>query len=350
MFADTKALKIPEGDVVKVEWNGVVLWELQTSKPVVLEVAKVTSNTYAGETLYENEEFILLDIYPKTNGTVNVTYGGLTKTITDTSGAESPNAQQVYFGTFNGVSDSVATPASGELVIEGEYENFGCGTYQLTEKTISKGYASCITTVTDCGDIKEIVSYAFYGNTNLTTIQLPEGITSIGSNAFYGCTNLTLNSLPNSVTHIGDYAFKECFNVNIRQLPSNLVSIGDSAFLMSEGLPKDGATTAFSILAMYGATIILPETIQSIGDDAYRTAYSEMDTETMYSSYISEIVILATTPPTISKDTFGNYFANKIVTGNVLSQIKVTVPAGCGDAYRNADVWKSNTDNIVEAS
>ena len=95
--------------------------------PVILEVEKITSDTYASATTYTGEQFILLDIYPKTNGTVKVTYGGLTKTITDTSGAAEPNAQQVFFGTFNGVSDSVTTPASGTLTIEGKYAAFGIG-------------------------------------------------------------------------------------------------------------------------------------------------------------------------------------------------------------------------------
>jgi hypothetical protein len=31
MFANTKALKIPQGDVVKIEANGVVLWEMPSS-------------------------------------------------------------------------------------------------------------------------------------------------------------------------------------------------------------------------------------------------------------------------------------------------------------------------------
>ncbi len=42
---------------------------------------------------------------------------------------------------------------------------------------------------------------------NLTSVTIPEGITSIGDNAFSGCANLTQIRLPNSVTHIGDSAF-----------------------------------------------------------------------------------------------------------------------------------------------
>ena len=131
-FATLKGLTIPEGVVTQItDASGRVLWMVQSDSgvPVILEVEKITSDTYAGETTYTAEEFILLDIYPKTNGTVSVTYGGLTKTITDTSGAEEPNAQQVFFGTFNGVSDSVTTPASGTLKISGDYQ----GRYYLTK-------------------------------------------------------------------------------------------------------------------------------------------------------------------------------------------------------------------------
>ena len=104
-FSTLQGLTIPEGVVTEIKDDrGRVIWAVSGGDKVILQVAKITSNTYAGETTYENEEFILLDIYPKTNGTVTVTYGGLTKTIKDTSGAAEPNAQQVVFGTFNGVT------------------------------------------------------------------------------------------------------------------------------------------------------------------------------------------------------------------------------------------------------
>ena len=156
--------EIPEGKVIKVEdADGRVIWMLPSSgKPVILQVEKITSDTYAGETTYTGEQFILLDIYPKTNGTVKVTYGGLTKTIKDTSGAEEPNAQQVFFGTFNGVADSVETPASGELTIEGSYRAFGIGSFQKGSKSTNVGYCSCITAVADMGEVESVPAYAFY--------------------------------------------------------------------------------------------------------------------------------------------------------------------------------------------
>ena len=122
-FTTLQGLTIPEGVVTQItDESGRVIWAANIATdepPAIFEVAKQTTNSYSGETQYTDNEFILFDIYPKKGGTVNVTYGGLTKTVKDTSGAEEPNAIQVFFGRFNGVSDSVATPASGTLTIEG---------------------------------------------------------------------------------------------------------------------------------------------------------------------------------------------------------------------------------------
>lgn len=183
-FATLQGLTIPEGVVTKIESGGVVLWELKTGgAPVILEVEKITSDTYAGETTYTGESFILLDIYPKTNGTVSVTYGGLTKTIADTTGAEKPNAQQVYFGTFNGVSDSVDTPASGELIVEGDYNCVGTGSFNIDIK--STRYYNGITAIWEWGTITDIPAGAFYFCDKLSISVIPEGIVRIGGSAFF---------------------------------------------------------------------------------------------------------------------------------------------------------------------
>ena len=58
--------------------------------------------------------------------------------------------------------------------------------------------------------LKEIDAYAFYGCTRLTSLTIPDGITSIGHQAFYGCTRLTSLTLPNSLTDLGTDAFARC--------------------------------------------------------------------------------------------------------------------------------------------
>ena len=183
--------------------SGRVIWRLKGDEPettgaVVLQAEKITSNTFAGGTTYTAEEFILLDIYPKTNGTVSVTYGGLTKTITDTSGAAEPNAQQVFFGTFNGVSDSVATPTSGELTIEGDYYAYAVGQYITSSKNLSAS-CPCVIGVVKFGDVTVIPYGGFQACDKITSLSIPKTVTSIGDYSFFGCGGL-VNVIVLSVT------------------------------------------------------------------------------------------------------------------------------------------------------
>ena len=272
-FATLQGLSIPEGVVTQItDASGRVIWAVSGGEPVVLQVAKVTSDTYAGETTYTGEQFILLDIYPKTNGTVKVTYGGLTKTITDTSGVAEPNAQQVFFGTFNGVSDSVATPASGELTIEGKYDGFACSSYQTGSKSYNASSCGCITAVNEWGNISQIKPSAFKGCTSLALTELPSGITSIGEYAFNGCTSLALKSLPSGITSIESSAFNNCTSLALTELPSGITSIREYAFygctsLALKSLPS--GITSIGNSAFYGCTSLalteLPSGITSIG-------------------------------------------------------------------------------------
>ena len=306
-FAALQGLTIPEGVVTQIaDASGRVLWKLETSKPVVLEVARITSDTYAGETTYTGEQFILLDIYPKTNGTVKVTYGGLTKTITDTSGVEEPNAQKVFFGTFNGVSDSVATPASGELTIEGNYYAFGCGHFkessaQKTDAAVCK----CITAVTDMGAVTQIPADAFYNCFKATVKNVPSSI---------------VLHVPEGVTKIGTYAFRATFESSV----SNIQIIESTT-----GLKE----------------IVLPSSILSIGSSAFE-AYmpSSGMVEEASKSNVLNFKILATTPPTIIAADYNNIFGDYYGDGSII------VPKGCGEAYKAAAGWSIYADYIVEAS
>ena len=193
-FATLQGLSIPEGVVTKIEdASGRVLWQT-SGKKAVLEVILRTYTTYVGKTPYEDEEFILLNIYPKTNGVVRVTYGGVTKTVTDTSGADEPSQQQVAFGKFNGVTHSENPPASGTLTIEGDFYAWGAGTFVKDQYNIISGYCECINKVIDFGPVT-MLPIAAFGLTltkilALGDVVIPDTVVTINASAFRQ-TNMT---------------------------------------------------------------------------------------------------------------------------------------------------------------
>lgn len=251
---------------------GNVLWSAVKPEPVVLEVEKQAITSYAGETSY-SDNCVLLDIYPKkANSTVNVTYGGLTKTLTFSG----TNAQQVYFGTFNGVADSVETPASGTLTIEGDYSCFSSSEYTTDSKGSTK-YAGCVTNVIDWGSVRVITANMFENCTNLSLTSLPEWVTVIGYASFKGCTNLALTSLPNGVIRIDAYAFSDCTNLALSELPSGIKSISANAFRNCSALALTelpSGVTNIGASAFYGCTSLaltsLPSGVTTIGGSAFQ--------------------------------------------------------------------------------
>ena len=55
--------------------------------------------------------------------------------------------------------------------------------------------------------------WAFSRCAGLTSITIPDDVTSIGNWAFDGCTGLTSITIPSSVTSIGKFAFEGCENL-----------------------------------------------------------------------------------------------------------------------------------------
>ena len=92
---------------------------------------------------------------------------------------------------------------------------------------------------------------AFYDCTSLTSIVIPDSVTSIGGEAFCNCSSLTSVTIGNSVTSIDDNAFAFCTSLTIVLFDQNskLTSIGNNAFW--------GCTSLESIA--------IPDSVASIG-------------------------------------------------------------------------------------
>ncbi|MBR2042722.1 MAG: leucine-rich repeat protein, partial [Clostridia bacterium] len=77
--------------------------------------------------------------------------------------------------------------------------------------------------------VTSIGSFAFY-NCSLTSVTIPDSVTSIGGSAFENCTSLTSVNIGNSVTSIEDYAFCDCTSLTSVTIPDSVTSIGITAF------------------------------------------------------------------------------------------------------------------------
>ena len=96
-----------------------------------------------------------------------------------------------------------------------------------TEITLPDGYK---------GKNYKINQYSFRGRNDITSVTIPNSVTSIGEEAFMGCDSITSITIPNSVTSIGDYAFEDCTLLTSIIIPNSVTSIGRDAFYGCDSL------------------------------------------------------------------------------------------------------------------
>lgn len=81
-------------------------------------------------------------------------------------------------------------------------------------------------------EINSVAPYAFYNNTNVTSLKIAGDTVEIGEGAFYGCVSLESVSVPQSVTTIGAYAFYDTLWLNEQ---SGQVTAGDNILIAYNG-------------------------------------------------------------------------------------------------------------------
>ncbi len=210
---------------------------------------------------------------------------------------------------------------------------------------VSNTYQNGVGVIVFDRKLVEIADMAFSGCTTLTSITIPDSVTSIEEGVFYGCTSLTsfsgryasedgrcliidgvLNSvaqaglteytIPDGVTSIGVYAFYGCTSLKSVTIPDSVTTIGDSAF--------ENCTSLTSVT--------IPDRVTTISDLAFYRCTS-----------LKSVHCKPTTPPKV-----GHYSnSHSYVFDDNASDRKIYVPTQSVDAYKNADGWEAYASDIV---
>ncbi len=130
-------------------------------------------------------------------------------------------------------------------------------------------------------------------------------LTYIGESTFLSCTSLTSIALPEGVTTIDNNAFDNCSALTFVSLPKTLTTINDCAF--------------YGCKALHSVT--LPEGVSHVGWMAFWNCSS-----------LERVVLLGGTPPSIDES------GGKNILSNDVDNVKIYVPATAYEAYA-ATLW-----------
>ena len=136
----------------------------------------------------------------------------------------------------NGEVTIESSTATGAVAIPSELGGYPVRKVGHRATLFGAGNTS-VSTITIPNGVTSIGIYAFKDCLSLTTITIPNSVTSIGDGAFSGCSGLTSVTIPNSVTSIGRYAFYRCTSLATLTIPDSVTSIGKNAFEKCDKLP-----------------------------------------------------------------------------------------------------------------
>lgn len=197
-----------------------------TSVTIPASVTEIGSNAFAGCT-----------------NLTSVTYGGDWSNLTIQSG--NPAVEDAAKDAANAQLFDFAFTPDNTAVIVIRYK----GT--AADVTIPSRYK---------GKPVTMIDHAAFYNSAVTSVTIPDSVTSIPDSAFGFCSQLTNISIPNSVTYIGFSAFNSCTSLKSITLPSSLSTIQSEAFYNCGNLK----------------TIRIPVSVTSIGNYAFDVCPSLM--------------------------------------------------------------------------
>lgn len=219
--------------VIPSKINGVTVTTIGTDAFLGLNITSVTIPDSVTE--------IGANAFAGCTNLTSVTYGGDWSKLTIQSGnpavEDAVNAQLFDFA-FTPDNTAVIVRYKGtaaDVTIPSRYKG-----KPVTMIDHAAFYNSTVTSVTIPDSVTSIRDSAFVFCSQLTNISIPNSVTAIGSFAFDGCTKLESITLPSSLSTIQSYAFYNCGNLKTIRIPVSVTSIGNFAF---DGCPSSMTVT-----------------------------------------------------------------------------------------------------------
>ena len=171
------------------------------------------------------------------------TYNSSTKSVIYTSSMPNKDGgvcferellrNKINNGVIQGEQEELLVDTIGSYALSSSLE-YGTGAVVIEKdiKTISSSaFRNCkIKSVNNPSTLTAFGEYSFYGCTSLTTVNIPEGITTIPNRCFQNCSLLSPISLPSKLTTLGEYAFSGCTSITQITLPTTVTLIDDGCF------------------------------------------------------------------------------------------------------------------------
>ncbi len=192
-------------------------------------------------------------------------------------------------------------------------------------------YCNNLTSVTIPDSVIVIGDGVFRGCSSLTGITIPDGVTRIEGCLFQGCNSLASVNIPNKVTSIGGYAFEDCNSITNIAIPDSVNYISGQAFYNCRSLTSITIPNSVTIIkhkTFLGCSSLVNITISGSVTEIEYLAFSGCN--------FKEVYCKATTPPI----GYGAMF------GYNSSGCKIYVPASSVDAYKAANGWQDYADTI----
>ena len=133
----------------------------------------------------------------------------------------------------------------------------------------------------------------FYQCEEVTSVTIPEGVTSIGPSAFDLCYGLKSVTIPSSVKTIGDWAFSACFRLQTVTMPESLEYIGTGGFINCRSFKMVKIPAKLAVIG--GAAFAYCTGLKEFDVDAENETFTARD-GILYSKDMSTLVSVPNVP------------------------------------------------------